>query len=181
MSVSYTQAGFSVSSPYVDTSSPATKNVVMPNIKWQTDYTLVDSSANEATYLQKSSTDLTQYEKIRVGRQEIPNIYVGTSSVNANRLPDTRGVQSMVELKEVYKATSEATGNVYDLPVTVRVVLRAPLNAAIAPALLQDAVNRGYAILGTFQGTSDFNPSTSTQVIVDAYRGDLTAPRISEQ
>lgn len=180
MAVSYTQAGFEVTSLYSD-ASQLTKHVDMPNISWQADYTVVDTTPTEATLLQKSGADLSQYEKVRIGRQEVPNIYAGTPSINSAKLPDTRGVQAMVELKEVYKATSQATGVAYDLPVTARVVVRTPYNAAVNKALIQDAVLRACAMLGAQQGSADFSIDTATRTVVDAVRGDLTPFRSSEQ
>lgn len=178
----YTQAGFTVSSLYIDSyTAQPTKSIVVPNIRWGQDYSVVDASEKEATLMQFTSADMTQYERVRIGRSEVADIYANTQSAASARLPDTRGVQVMVELREVYRAVSTATGVAYDLPCIARTVVRIPYNAAVSPDLVADVTLRVAGMLGTLKADGLPSAAEATKTVTDAVRGDLTPYRVYEQ
>lgn len=174
MSLNYKQAGFQVESLYKDSASNPTKTVALPNISWGGDFTVVKSEPTEASLLNVTGSDLTQFEKVRIGRQEVANIYANTESTNSAKLPDTRGVQVMVELKETYHAISDATGQVYDLPCVARMVVRVPYNPVTNKDLIADVALRCVAMLGQQSSDGETTAVQAARVAIDATAGDLT-------
>lgn len=75
----------------------------------------------------------------------VRNVYSGTNVDIACMPAMKKGVQTLVEINEVYRATNSVTGQEIDLPCKGRIVLRFPTHSCVTDALVKDLLYRTIA------------------------------------
>lgn len=144
MSISYATGNWNVKSLYND-SIAATKSVTIPDLDYANDFSKVEDEPSEARINNTSGTELTCPENIRFGVSAVKDIYSSSGIDVSSQLTARHGVQTLVEVKEIYRATNSVTGEEFDLPCVGRVVLRFPTVSCVTGELVSDLLQRTVA------------------------------------
>ena len=142
--MNYTQANWTVESLYNDTTAQ-TKNVIVPTLDYPVDYHKTQDEPTEAIITNVTGDEITSMETIRYGTSVVNNVYAGTNIDVASMPSMKKGVQTLVEINEVYRATNSVTGQEIDLPCKGRIVLRFPTHSCVTDALVKDLLSRTIA------------------------------------
>lgn len=142
--MNYTNNHWLVSSKYKDTVQES-KTLNVPDLSYAKDYRKVQDEPSEAIISNATGSDITTMETIRYGASVVNNVYSGTDIDNSCMAPYKKGVQTLVEVKEIYTATHENTGDEIQLPCTGRIVLKFPTHTSVSSELVQDLLVRTVA------------------------------------
>lgn len=152
MSVSYTTGNWAVTSSYTDTIATA-KNFSVPDLSYGTDFAKVEDEPAEAKIRNKTGSVMIPCENIRYGTSQVADVYNGSEGLSASKLPSSKGVQTLVEISENYKAVNSVTGLEYDIPCKGRIVLRFPTASCVNSTLVTDLMKRTIAAALNTGGT----------------------------
>lgn len=100
----YTIGNWTVSDLITDTVT-ATKNIVIPDLTYGTDFVKTENTPNEVIISNKTSLDIESPEQIRYAYNIVKDVYKDTDIDVSAQAPLKRGVQVMTELKTKYRAT----------------------------------------------------------------------------
>lgn len=140
----YTTHNWTVSSLYTDTIQVA-KNLPLPDLDYVHDFKKSSDEPTEASITNITGEAITSMEHIRIGSSPVNNVYAGTGVDFANMPSQKTGVQTMVEVSEIYSAVNSVTGEEILLPCKGRVVLRFPTVACVTETMVQDLLSRTVA------------------------------------
>lgn len=164
--ISYTTGNWSVSQKTVDTTTTtcpnATKSITISNMNWKTDFSTKSETPAETQVINITSDSLSAPAVCRLAYKDIKDIYASTA-LNPSKLALKTGVQIMVSLEELYKATNSETGEEGDIPVTGWLCLRMPTHPCCTTTLLKGAMQR---ILGALYATDDSTNQTLLQHLI---------------
>lgn len=142
--MNYTQSNWTVSSKYTDTIQTA-KNIAVPDLSYATDFKKSVNGVDEAIIKNVTGSEITPMETIRYGSSVVSNIYTGTNTEPSCMAPSKKGVQTLVEISEVYRAVNTVTGDEIELPCKGRIVLKFPTHSCVKAELVQDLLTRTIA------------------------------------
>lgn len=144
MSISYATGNWSVKSLYKDTITES-KTLSIPDLDYANDFSKIEDEPSEAKIANVSGSELTSPESVRFGVSAVKDIYSNSGVDTSSQLTTRHGVQTLVEVHEVYRATNSVTGQEYDLPCVGRVVLRFPTVSCVTGELVSDLLQRTVA------------------------------------
>lgn len=142
--MNYTQANWTVKSLYTDSTSTA-KTMSLPDLTYSSDYAKSADEPNEAIITNTTGGEISPMESIRYGTSVVQNVYSGTNIDIACMPSMKKGVQTLVEINEIYRATNSVTGQEIDLPCKGRIVLRFPTHSCVTADLVKDLLYRTIA------------------------------------
>lgn len=142
--MNYTNNHWLVSGKYTDTVQQS-KSLAVPDLSYATDYRKISDEPNEAVISNTTGSNITTMETIRYGASVVNNVYASTDVDASNVAPYKKGVQTLVEVKEIYTATHETSGAEIQLPCTGRIVLRFPTHSCVTEELVKDLLVRTVA------------------------------------
>ena len=151
----YTTGNWTVSDDYTDTVTDQS-GLVMPILSYAKDYAKITNDTNEASIKNKTGANIASSEKIRFGSTVIKNVYSGTNTDLSAQLPSKAGVQTLIELNEVYRAVNSVSGLEYEIPCTARLVMRIPTSQPVKNDIIVDLIER---LIGALY--DDVNPGRS--------------------
>lgn len=137
----YTTSNWTVSSLYNDTIQ-ASKNIAVPDLDYAKDYKKSLDEPTEAAITNITGAEISSPEHIRIGATPVNNVYSGTGTELAAMSPSKKGVQTLVEINETYRATNTVTGEEIDLPCKGRIVLRFPTHSSVTEDMISDLLMR---------------------------------------
>lgn len=135
----YTSGDWTVSDQYTDAVATP-KNISVPDLSYSADYVCTKDEAQEAIFVNTTSTDVRSHESIRFAASRVSNVYQGIEV--ASQAPTKQGQQVMAEVIILYKAVNSVTGEEYEIPFKGRIVLRVPTQSYVTADLVQDGLNR---------------------------------------
>lgn len=123
-------------------------------IHFAADMVRIESGAGKVVY-----TDVTapvdQPATLRIAQAFRSNVYAGTSIDAASMLPSKRGVDIVVEQKEVWLGSDTSDATYHPLmPVRCAITLNVPLAAQVTPDAVEHLIGRTVAALYA-QGDGD--------------------------
>lgn len=137
----YNVGNWTVKSNYADTAT-STKTVAIPDLTYAKDFAVKIDEAQEATIVNTTGSSISSPESLRFGCTAVANIYQNSDVDVSNACPSKRGVQIMVEAKDVYSASNTVTGASFEMPATGRLVIRVPSNECVTTDLVLDILKR---------------------------------------
>lgn len=116
-------------------------------INFVADMRSVEEGAGKVVYTDVTSP-IDQPATLRIAQAIRPNVYAGTSVENASMLPSKRGVDIVVETKEMWRE-SDDTDPTYDrlIPVRCAITLNLPIAAQVTPDAVEHLIGRTVAAL----------------------------------
>lgn len=151
----YTNGNFTISDKITDTLAATPKNISVPDLDFSNDFDLVSGNNNTAVYQNITGAGIQAPECIKYAVTDIADCY---ANLNGLVLPNskaasTKAVQVMVEVTALYKAENSVSGEVLDIPLKGRLVLRIPTLDIVEQSMIEDFVGRvisaAYATGGT--------------------------------
>lgn len=164
MSMTYTVGNWSVASHDVDTITTP-KNVAVPDLDYQHDYSVKTEGSNQTILLSTSGSSLEPSEQLRYSREKVNDIYRNSDILKANQLPSPTGARVLAESIMRWSASNSVSGAELEYPTRVWTVIESSTHNAVTGAALLYALKRHIAQL--FQtGVVD------EQMLIALFRGD---------
>jgi hypothetical protein len=85
----------------------------------------------------------------------VQNIYNGSGIDPAHYAPSKRGFSVVVQLTNVGRVTESLDGSVYDIPFSTHLVIKAPNDALVTKAVIEDQLQRMLSALYLENETGD--------------------------
>lgn len=164
MAMSYTVGNWTVVSHDVDTISD-TKNIAVPDLDYQHDFTVKTDSANATILLNTSGTALEPSEQLRYSRERVNDIYRNTQILKANQLPSPSGARILAEDTMRFSATNSVSGAELEAPIRVWTCIESSTHNVITGDALLYALKRHIAQL--FQ-----TGAVDADMLIQLFRGD---------
>lgn len=157
---------------YTDTAfgAPATLNLQRANINIGVDFAEKVRSSNESQIVNINSS-LDRPEKIRLAYSEVANIYTGSGIESTHQSPSKKGFSIVTQLTEVGRVTESTTGESYDLPISLHLVIKAPNDEFITATVVETLLKRLLSSLYPENSTS----STRLSALM---KGAVTPPEL---
>lgn len=165
MAMSYTVGNWTVESHEVDSIS-STKNVVVPDLDYAHDYSVVDGTSSEVNLLNTSGTALEPVEHMRFAREKVNDIYRKLPTLKIAQLPSPVGIRLLQENIFILSADNSVSGEELSVPIRVWTCMETSTHNAITGQALEWALKRHQASLYA-TGTTD------STMLVRMARGDL--------
>lgn len=164
--MAYTIGNWTVESLTQDSiSNPKSLSIV--DLSFASDYTVTKRGTDITEIANLTSSGLHPAEHIRYGRTRVKDVYDTFSDVPAiQRSNITEGIQTLVELRYLLKATNSVSGEEIILPMKGWCCLRVPTMDLISTQALEDLLKR--TISAAF-ATGSTDGSLVTRIV----RGDL--------
>jgi len=163
--MNYTKGDFTVASLGTDTVK-VDKDLKAVDLTFSVDYAKSKESPTEIMMTNVTGTDIGAFETIRYGGTDVADIYAATTIPSATRLLNKSGRQVLVELKTTYRATNSKTGEIYDIPLVSRMVMRTSQSPLVTDAMIWDGMKRLY-------GSMTDTGSSGAQRLIECMRGSL--------
>lgn len=163
----YTNGNYTISDKVTDTIATK-KDISVVDLDWANDFDLVQSNNNTAVYQNITGAGIQPPECVKFAVTDIADCYANLNGLVLpnNKAASTKAVQVMVEVTALYKAENSVSGEVIDLPLKGRVVLRIPTLDIIEQSLIEDFVER---VISAAYATG----GTNTDRIVSIARGSV--------
>lgn len=128
---------------YSDTAfgSPETLNLVRANINFGVDYVESERKPNETKLININSSN-DRPEKFRIAYSEVKDIYANSGIDPAYYAPSRKGFSIVSQLTNVGRVTESTTGEVYDIPFSVHVVIKASNDVLVTATVLETELKR---------------------------------------
>lgn len=143
----------------------STLNLSKGIINWGKDYR-VKSQEKGAVILTNLTSPLDKPETFRVAVSDVKDIYKGSVIDPAQYGPSRKGVSLLCGLNQVFTVTESATGVSYDVPLKMHIVIQAPTEALVTPAVIEASLGR--LIAGLYE-----SGSATTDRLTALLRGSL--------
>lgn len=157
---------------YTDTAfgSPATLNFVRANTNYGVDFVEKERTAGESKIVNITSANDSP-EQIRIAYSAVKDVYKGSGIAEANKAPSTQGFSLVSQITEVGVVTESETGEVYHLPFSAHLVIKAPNDALVTPAVIETILKRLLSSL--------YNDNvTTTTRLSQLMKGAVTPPEL---
>jgi len=157
---------------YSDTAfgSPATLNLVRANLNFGEDWAEKQRSSGESQIVNTNSSNDCP-EKIRIAYNEVSDIYKGSGIDSGYYGPSRKGFSLVTQLTEVGRVTESVTGEIYDLPFSLHLVVKAPNDALVTASVVETLLAR---LLSSLYGE---NVVTTTR-LAQLMKGAVTPPEL---
>lgn len=150
--------------------SPATLNLTRANLNFGVDFAEKERVQGESVIVNiNSSNDCP--EKIRISYQEVKDIYKGSNIDSGHYAPSRKGFSLVSQLTEVARVTESVTGEIYDLPISCHLVIKAPNDALVTATVIETLLKR---LLSSLYGE---NVVTTTR-LAQLMKGAVTPPEL---
>lgn len=162
----------SLSFSYTDTAfgSPATLNFVRANTNYAADFTVKEAKPGETKIVNITSAN-DRPEAIRIAYNEVKDVYVNSGIDSGYYAPSRKGFSLVSQITEVARVTESIDGSVYDLPLSAHIVIKAPNDALITPAIIETMLKRLLSSL--------YNDNvTTTTRLAQLMKGAVTPPEV---
>lgn len=157
---------------YTDTAfgEPATLNLVRANINLGVDYTEKQRSPGESKFVNINSSN-DRPETFRIAYNEVKDVYANSGIDPAYYAPSRKGFSLVCQLTNVGRVTESTTGEVYDVPFSVHIVIKAANDELVTAALIETQIKR------LLSGLYNENATTSTR-LAQLMKGAVTPPEL---
>jgi len=157
---------------YSDTAfgSPATLNLVRTNTNYGVDWTEKERKTGESKIVNVNSSNDCP-EQIRIAYSEVANVYQNSGIDPAHYAPSKKGFSLVSQLTEVGRVTESVTGETYDLPFSLHLVVKAPNDALVTATVIETLLKRLLSSL--------YNDNlTTTARLAQLMKGAVTPPEV---
>jgi len=157
---------------YSDTAfgSPATLNLQRANLNFGVDFAEKVRLSGETKVVNVNSSNDCP-EEIRIAYNEVKDVYKGTSIDASHYAPSRKGFSLVTQLTEVGRVTESVTGDTYDLPFSLHLVIKAPNDALVTSTTIETLLKR---LLSSLYGE---NVTTLTR-LSQLMKGAVTPPEL---
>lgn len=157
---------------YTDTAfgSPATLNLQRANLNFGVDFAEKQRLSGESKIVNITSSNDCP-EQIRIAYSEVKDVYKGSNIDASHKAPSSKGFSLVTQLTEVGRVTESATGEIYDLPFSVHLVIKAPNDALVTATVIETMITR---LLSSLYGE---NVTTTTR-LSQLMKGAVTPPEL---
>lgn len=146
MPMTYTVGNWSVASHDVDTITTP-KNVAVPDLDYQHDFSVKTEGASQTILLNTSGTSLEPSEQLRYSREKVNDIYRNTDILKANQLPSPVGARVLAESILRWSAANSVSGAELEYPTRIWTVIESTTNNVVTGAALLYHLKRHIAQL----------------------------------
>lgn len=165
MAISYTVGNWSVASHEVDTITN-TKNIAVPDLDYQHDFSVVSDSGSETRLVNTSGTTLETVERLRYAKERVNDIYRNLDTLKVSQLPSPVGARVLAESLEVLSASNAVSGADIEFPIRVWTCIESSTHNVVTGAALLWALKRHVAAM--------FATGAVDETMLTAlFRGDL--------
>lgn len=121
----------------------------IPPLNYDADFVAIEEGPGRVVYTDVTSAQ-DQPSTLRIAQQSRPNVYAGTSIDASAYLPNKKGTDTIVEVKETWSIT-ESTDPTFlqQAPVRCAITLTLPTTAVMSYSDVQSLIGRAVAALFT--------------------------------
>lgn len=126
-------------------------------VNFDADFVAIDSSKPGQVIYTDVTCPLDQESTLRITQTARPNVYAGTSVETGSMLPSKRGLDTVIELKELHKITdSDDPSFVQYAPYRVAIITNTPISEYVSATVVLHLLERAIAAFGQ-QGDATLN------------------------
>lgn len=157
---------------YSDTAfgSPETLNLVRANTNYGEDWTEKERKTGE-TIITNVNASNDRPEQIRIAYSRVNDIYKNSGIDPVHFAPSKRGFSLVTQITEVGRVTESTTGESYDVPFSLHLVMKASNDELVTPAVMETLLKRLLSSL--YLDNED-----GTERIAQLMKGAVTPPEV---